>query len=88
MSNNVEPYFLTYITYYELRLVYVSSESKPYAGRGNGKYRKQQGGKHFDASKCKGWEKKKAKNVGAAVTSVPIDDLCPVVFRLTFLPAI
>ena len=33
------------------------SESKPYAGRGNGKYRKQQGGKHFDASKCEGWEK-------------------------------
>ena len=37
------------------------SESKPYAGRGNGKYRKQQGGKHFDASKCEGWEKKKKK---------------------------
>ena len=33
------------------------SESKPYPGRGNGKYRKQQGGKHFDASKCEGWEK-------------------------------
>ena len=43
---------------------------------------------HFDASKCKGWEKKKAKNVTATVTPVPIDDLCPVVFRLTFLPAI
>ena len=25
------------------------------------KYRKQQGGKHFDASKCEGWEKKKKK---------------------------
>ena len=35
------------------------SESKSYAGRGNGKYRKQQGGKHFDVSKCEGWEKKK-----------------------------
>ena len=82
MSNNVEPYFLTYITYYERRLVHVSSESKPYVqvvetesiSLGSSRV-----GSTSMRRSAKGGEKKKAKNVGAAVTSVPIDDLCPLV---------
>ena len=65
--------------------------SKPYAGRGNGKYRKQQGGKHFDASKCKGWEKEEGEEIrghGDACAARLLVS-CPLVFRLDLiLPAI
>ena len=68
------------------------SESKPYAGRGNGKYRKQQGGKHFDASKCEGWEKKKKKKLPSnAQCVVTTDELCLRAIHRpsrSFLPAI
>ena len=68
------------------------SESKPYAGRGNGKYRKQQGGKHFDASKCEGWEKKKKKKPASNAREDKLSTICasqpPIRPSRSFPPAI
>ncbi len=52
------------------------SESKPYAGRGNGKYRKQQGGKHFDKSKCEGWEEEEEEEEEAERMRGPRSTSC------------